>query len=482
MRIAFACSAHVGHLNPSLPLVKALVELGHEIHYLCFESARPKIEKAGAIFHDVVEIQKELYGECKTCGAVGGSVPIMEQQGLDTSSFLSLMKVANVCLEKELPGTLRFFRQLQPAALVYDPLMFCRWASHAAKVLGIPAVGLLTLAGPGAMREHSPATMRPLTIADLDRIVREFSPHNSATERLNDQYRLDLEPGLFFPDGYLDTCRSNKIIVTTSEDLQDPMTPDLARAYQSAASSFVYVGPLLSEASAGEDALVRKVLQARASGRSVVVVSMGTLIVSNHAVMGWHARRGVASITSKDLCQAAWGGTFDAFVDDDESALVIVAVGPQAHPLGDLVVPPSAVCVPSLPQVELLRAGIDVFVTHGGQNSFTEAMATGTAVVVCPGFGDQLVNAQKSVDLGVGLKVDQPSAVHASEDASAALEYRSQVCEAVRAVSSNISFKRAAEVQAEKLRQAGGLPRAVGIVIAAASKSDDEARAAHAGA
>merc|ERR1711877_68397 len=86
----------------------------------------------------------------------------------------------------------------------------------------------------------------------------------------------------------------------------------------------------------------------------------------------------------------------------------MLALGPQPNALGDLVPPPNAICVPVLPQVDLLKAGIDIFLTHGGQNSFTEALANNTPVVVCPGFGDQPVNAQKAVDIGVGLKVDRP--------------------------------------------------------------------------
>ena len=58
--------------------------------------------------------------------------------------------------------------------------------------------------------------------------------------------------------------------------------------------------------------------------------------------------------------------------------------------------------------MELLRSGLDVFVTHGGQNSFTEALAHGAPLVVCPGFGDQETNGRKAVALGVGLQVARP--------------------------------------------------------------------------
>ena len=46
-------------------------------------------------------------------------------------------------------------------------------------------------------------------------------------------------------------------------------------------------------------------------------------------------------------------------------------------------------------QVDILRAGVAVFVTHGGQNSFMEALAQATPLVMCPTAGDQFDNARQ---------------------------------------------------------------------------------------
>lgn len=485
MRVAFACSSHVGHLNPTLPLVEALAEMGHEVHYMCFESARAKIVKAGAVFHDCATLQTEHYaGNAQEPTAA--MALLMEEHELDKASFLSVMKVSNLCLERELPGTLRFLQHLRPDVLVYDPLLFCRHAGFAAKILGIPAVGLLTIAGPGAMKEHSPASMKPLTIADLDVMVRDFGPHENATKRLNDKYNIDLAPGLFFPDGYMDTCLSNNVMVTTSENLKDPMTPDLEHIYQKRGTSFAYVGPLISEGTKAEEeeSLLQKIRQARADGVPVIAVSMGTVLISDHPVMGWNTRSGLASIRNCDLCRAVWAGTFDALgCESSDGALIIAAVGLQAEPLGYVNQPANAVCMQALPQVAILREGIDLFVTHGGQNSFTEAIANGTPVIVCPGFGDQLVNARKAADLGVGLKVERPVVSLEEKEESAAASYRLAVSQAVQAVMSQSSFKKAAMHQCDLLQKAGGVPRAVEIVVAAGSESGARiARASKAGA
>ena len=58
-------------------------------------------------------------------------------------------------------------------------------------------------------------------------------------------------------------------------------------------------------------------------------------------------------LTGKQLCQSAWNAAFDAFgVDSDveDAPLLVVAVGSQADPLDDVVVPKNAKCYPFLPQ------------------------------------------------------------------------------------------------------------------------------------
>merc|ERR1712176_1259591 len=99
--------------------------------------------------------------------------------------------------------------------------------------------------------------------------------------------------------------------------------------------------------------------------------------------------------------------------------------GKQENALGELQPPSNACCVPSLPQVDLLKAGVDLFLTHGGQNSFMEALSFGVPVVVCPGFGDQPVNAKKAVAMGVGLQVERP-VPDDGEEAMAMVSYQAK--------------------------------------------------------
>ena len=236
MRVLFNCSEHVGHLNPTLPLVKALIEEGHEVHFLCLEIARQKIEEVGATFHNTMDIQSELYTG-RGLQDTHAQIPklalfsIIEEHGLE-ANFLSILKCLNVSLELELPGTLRFISTLKPEVLIYDPIILSRAAPLAAKILQIPAVGLLTLAGPGAMCNHGPALLRPLSLEESGPLIQDFTPHLEATRSINEKYGLALKATQLLPDGYLDTCLGNTVLVTTSEELQDPVTEATRRAYE----------------------------------------------------------------------------------------------------------------------------------------------------------------------------------------------------------------------------------------------------------
>ena len=167
--------------------------------------------------------------------------------------------------------------------------------------------------------------------------------------------------------------------MTTCEDMQDPVPPELGEVYASAGATFAYVGPLLDQHGArraaghrfaqfghgpAEDAqshqeAMRHLARAREAGCLVVLASMGTVITGDSPDFGW-AVKPVESqrqgLTGKQLCQAAWSGVFDAFgVKDGDSAekapLILVSVGPQKDALDGVEVPSNAVCMPALPQV-----------------------------------------------------------------------------------------------------------------------------------
>ena len=215
-----------------------------------------------------------------------------------------------------------------------------------------------------------------------------------------------------------------------------------------------------------------RVHAARAAGRRVVLASMGTVATGDHPTLGWRGTpRAGGGLTGAALCRAAWGGMFDAVGGDDETLLVVV-LGPQKDPLGDLPLPPNAVCAPNVPLVDILRAGVAAFLTHGGQNSFMEALSQETPLLVCPTAGDQFDNARLAARLGIGLWADRPDP-DAGGEAAAAAAHRAEVAAKLTQLVADEGggFKRAVQAQAASLASAGGVPRAAEVVLAAAARA-----------
>jgi len=93
----------------------------------------------------------------------------------------------------------------------------------------------------------------------------------------------------------------------------------------------------------------------------------------------------------------------------DENVDVIISVG-EKFDCGKLKkIPDNIHIYNSVSQLEVLRMA-DVFVTHGGMNSVSEALVYGTPMVVIPFFADQPVNARCIEKLGVGKRLEYSAA------------------------------------------------------------------------
>jgi MGT family glycosyltransferase len=81
---------------------------------------------------------------------------------------------------------------------------------------------------------------------------------------------------------------------------------------------------------------------------------------------------------------------------------VIVSKGPQ-HDLFQLA--DTMTGAEFLPQTSILPQ-VDLVITHGGNNTVTEALYFGKPMVVLPLFWDQYDNAQRVHDMGLGVRLD----------------------------------------------------------------------------
>jgi MGT family glycosyltransferase len=98
------------------------------------------------------------------------------------------------------------------------------------------------------------------------------------------------------------------------------------------------------------------------------------------------------------ICLEAFGGT---------RFRVLIATGTKVDVSGLGPVPANIMLREHVSQLAVLkRAGL--FITHGGMNSTSEALANGVPLLVFPQHGDQHLVAARVVELGAGLRLAAP--------------------------------------------------------------------------
>ena len=128
MKIAWFCIPAHGHTNPTLGLVKALTEAGHQIWYFSFEEFRAKIENAGAAFVgcDGYDFEMEDKGNA-------------DRVGKDKVYATELLVSSTLALDEM---TSRVIGEIKPDIVVSDSVAF--WGKLAAMKHGIPYVSSTT--------------------------------------------------------------------------------------------------------------------------------------------------------------------------------------------------------------------------------------------------------------------------------------------------------------------------------------------------
>lgn len=480
-----------GHFNPFLPVARGLVQAGHEVHWLGAMNFKEAIEGTGATYYGDEHVLSELFdgvpeGGFRHFAAMGKRKPSLPNQG---KFGLALFVCDLHIMEDTLPGLLRWFAEVKPHAVMY-----CPWLSKpmpcAAQLFGIPSVGLLTTAGPGASGDIYLGVMRrdepDFDAAAIPDALRRCESLHSMVESLNRTYEglgLDSNFSGVSPLGSMDCFRrSATTLVTTTQNLRDPEPAELEAWLSRNQVRFDYVGGLIDSegaaratgyggdanscGAAGASDIVAQVKAARAAGRRVLLVSFGTLI-TNHA---WTEDARRLGWIGKDICIPIWEGIFQAFRSEssNEGPLIVVATGPKQD-IAELHAPPNALCAPTIPQVDILRAGVDLFLTHCGMNSWSEGLAAGVPMVFCPVGLDTVANAAKGVAAEVGVTVERADpAVVGKESAMQSL--RTDVVTCVQAVLAEPRYREAAQRCAKIYKSAGGVSRCVELVVAAAER------------
>jgi len=167
VKVAWFCIPAHGHTNPTLGLVKALTDAGHQIWYFSFETFRKKIEKAGATFIgcDGYEFEMEDKGNA-------------DRVGKDKVFATELLVSSTLALDEM---TSRMIDEIKPDVVVSDSVAF--WGKLAAMKHGLPYVSSTTTF---AFNKYSAKYMQE-SAWDIAKMLMAMPRINKQLKRLRDK-------------------------------------------------------------------------------------------------------------------------------------------------------------------------------------------------------------------------------------------------------------------------------------------------------
>jgi MGT family glycosyltransferase len=330
-----------GHINPSLPLVRELVERGDEVIYYAADQFAEQIEGAGGRFRPY---------------HVGLLSDLAQLPAQTNEAAWRLLRASEKVLETDLST----FRAERPAYIIADSV--APWGHWAAKIINVPVVTSIS-----TFALNRSVLMFALAGGNRPKSVRLFA---SKLRHMGKAWRLRRRLGRVYGvngPGVMRTVmgRSDLNIVYTSRHFQP-----CADTFD---ERFHFVGPLTSRRETATFPWERL------GANDMVYISLGTLF-------------------NTDL--SFYRDCFEAFGGQDIQVILSIGTKVSRESLG--VLPMNFVVAAQVPQLAVLQRA-KAFVTHGGMNSTSESLLNAVPMVVVPQMGEQAIVGHQVERLGAGL-------------------------------------------------------------------------------
>ncbi|PCN42899.1 glycosyl transferase [Brevibacillus laterosporus] len=349
-RVLYVTIPAEGHVNPTLGLVKQLVDNGEEVVYMCSEAYRARLAQTGAQFL-AYQLDEQIFREL-------GFNPTEIRHPLQFTDFM-----LRGIIEPHIPEILRQVENDSFDYLIFDSLF--GWGGEIlGKRLGIPTICSVTnfaFAGP------------------LSKIIEEIDAGDLDVEALyerltNTAQSIASACNVAVPAIEDITRQYGQIkIVFTSRDFQ----PDADKLDD----SYIFTGPSITPRL---DAPSFPLDRLRAQYDKVVYISMG-------------------SILNKDI--EFYKFCFEALQDIPAQFVLASGQGTDMSSLEDRI-PHNFIIEPYVPQLEVLQQA-DAFITHAGMNSASEALYYNVPLVMIPLSSDQPLVAKQVEEFGAGITLDK---------------------------------------------------------------------------
>jgi MGT family glycosyltransferase len=342
-----------GHVNPSLPLVRELVERGDEVVYFANPRFAARIGEAGGRYQG--------YRDPQLSGL--STLPARSEE-----IVWWLTQTARRVLENEVEA----FRSERADYIITDSV--APWGQWTAKILGLPVVtSIPTLAvNRAVMRFGFSQGVRPKSVGRFLSKLRNTAKAWRVQRQLRRRYGVE-GPGVM--DSLMGQSGLN--IVYTSRHFQP--------CEETFDNRFLFIGPMVSRAEA-DSAFPWDRLE---SGRGVVYISLGTLFNTDASF---------------------YRACFEAFADADVTVILSIGTNVSVDSLG--AAPKNFIVASQVPQLAVLRRA-RAFVTHGGMNSVSESLSYGVPMVVVPQMGEQAIIGRRVAQLGAGMSLTKEGATAA---------------------------------------------------------------------
>jgi len=332
-----------GHVNPTLPLIQELVKRGDEVNYFSTGAFEERIRATGADYRGYEHLYT-FEGSRKVSHIV---------------HHASLVAEATYAL---LPQVLSAVEQERPDYMIFD--MSAPWGEIASRRFNIPAV---------ASFPHLPFYWR--TILDDWRVIRKGLQ--------------SIRPGY----GYWRQLQRQTARIVKHYKLRDPQdinvlssSAELNIVYSSRYfqpyenhfdDSYLYVGPEIDLKRQDEPFKISKHKE-----QKLIYIAVGTVYQ--------------AKLDFFEKCLQAF---------NDRRYVVIMSVGRAVEPGSLEPIPENFSVAQFVPQLSVLKDA-DVFITHGGMNSISEAVMYGVPMIVVPNTVEQALNAARVEQLLGGVYLE----------------------------------------------------------------------------
>ena len=332
-----------GHVNPTLPLMRELVRRGEDVIYF----SSPAFEK-------VISATGARYRAYENLGAF--------EQSRAATHIIHLGNLVADTTYALLPEVLSTVEAEKPDYMIFD--MSAPWGGIASRRYGIPAL---------ASFPHLPFYWR--TILNDRRVLRK------GLQSIKPGYgywrKLQRQTAKIVKDFKLRDPKDINVL-SSSAELNIVFSTRYFQPYeQHFDESYLYVGPEI-ETNRQEAPLEIK----KDEGQLLIYIAVGTVYRAN--------------LQFFQHCLQAF---------DDKRYRGIMSVGRAVDPADLGPVPKNFTIKQYLPQLAILQ-NADVFITHGGMNSISEAVYYGVPMIVVPNTIEQALNAARVEQLHAGVYLE----------------------------------------------------------------------------